>query len=185
MNINGRAATVYFISPGQVNVLGPLDETAGNVQVTLTNRYGTSPPLTVRIANYLPAFYAPFGEATGLRVTAVALDGTYVGKVGLDPRVTRAARPGEIIQVFATGFGPTTPATPSDVIFMGAPTLVNRPRITIGGREATFVGNGNLVAPGLYQFNVTIPDLADGDHAIVAEAGGATSSPRVFLSVGR
>jgi hypothetical protein len=24
----------------------------------------------------------------------------------------------------------------------------------------------------LYQFNVTIPDLADGDHAVTAEVGG-------------
>ena len=62
---------------------------------------------------------------------------------------------------------------------------MNKPRITIGGRDATFVGNGNLVGPGLYQFNITVPDLADGDHAIVAEAGGARSSTTVFLSIRR
>lgn len=71
------------------------------------------------------------------------------------------------------------------MIFAGAPEVVSRPRITIGGREAAFIGNGNLVGPGLYQFNVTIPDLADGDHAIVAEAGGARSSATVFLTVRR
>ncbi|MBI2688114.1 MAG: SBBP repeat-containing protein [Acidobacteria bacterium] len=185
VSLNGRPATVYFISPGQVNVLAPLDDTTGNVQVTLTNRYGASPPIQVRKANYLPAFYAPFGEASGLRVTVVGLDGTYIGKVGLDPRVTRAARPGEIVQIYATGFGPTNPAAPSDTIFSGAPQVVNPPRITIGGRDATFIGNGNLVAAGLYQFNVTIPDLADGDHAIVAQAGGATSLANVFISVRR
>ncbi|MBI1895772.1 MAG: SBBP repeat-containing protein [Acidobacteria bacterium] len=185
VSINGRAATMYFVSPGQVNVLAPLDDTTGNVEVTLTNRYGSSPPIQVRKTNYLPSFYAPFGESSGLRVTVVGLDGTYIGKVGLDPRVTRAARPGEIVQIYATGFGPTSPAAPSDTTFSGAPQLVNAPRITIGGRDAAFVGNGNLVAPGLYQFNVTIPDLADGDHAIVAEAGGARSSANVFISVQR
>jgi uncharacterized protein (TIGR03437 family) len=185
VSVNGRPATIYFVSPGQVNVLAPLDDTTGNVQVTLTNRYGTSAAIQVRKANYLPAFYAPFGESTGLRVTAVALDGTLLGKVGLDPRVTRAARPGEIVQIYATGFGPTNPAAPSDSTFAGAPTIANAPRITIGGRDATFVGNGNLVAPGLYQFNVTIPDVADGDHAIIATTGGATSSSTVFLSVRR
>jgi uncharacterized protein (TIGR03437 family) len=185
VSINGLPAAVFFVSPGQVNVLAPLDDTTGNVQVTLTNRYGTSPAIQVRKSNFLPAFYAPFGESTGLRVTAVALDGTLLGKPGLDPRVPRPARPGEIIQLFATGFGPTNPPAPSNVIFSGAPEVVNRPRITIGGREATFIGNGNLVAPGLYQFNVTIPDLADGDHPIIAEAGGARSSATVFLSVRR
>lgn len=183
--INGRAATVYFVSPGQVNVLAPLDDTTGNVEVVLSNRYGTSPAITVRKGAALPAFYAPFGEASGLRVTAVALDGTLVGKPGLDPRVTRGARPGEILQVYATGFGATEPAVASDVIFAGAPQVVTAPRITIGGREATFIGRGNLVGPGLYQFNVTVPDLADGDHAIIAEAGGARSPANVFLTVRR
>jgi uncharacterized protein (TIGR03437 family) len=183
VSVNGRAATVYFVSPGQVNVLTPLDETTGDVQVTLTNRYGTSVAVQVHKQNYLPAFYAPFGDASGLQVTAVGLDGTYIGKTGVDPRVTRGAHPGEIIQMFATGFGPTTPAVPSDTIFTGIPQVANPPRITIGGREATFVGTGNLVGPGLYQFNVTVPDLADGDHAIVAEAGGVSSSPTVFLAV--
>lgn len=185
VTINGKPATIYFVSPGQVNVLAPLDTATGNVEIVLTNRYGTSAALQVRKANYLPAFYAPFGESTGLRVTAVALDGALVGKVGLDPRVTRGARPGEILQMFATGFGPTNPAAPSDLIFSGAPVVANATTITIGGKAATFAGNGNLVAPGLYQFNVTIPDLADGDHAINATAGGATSAVNVFLSVKR
>lgn len=185
VTINGKPATIYFVSPGQVNVLAPLDTATGNVDVVLSNRYGTSAPLQVRKANYLPAFYAPFGESTGLRVTAVALDGTLLGKVGLDPRVPRGVRPGEIVQIYATGFGPTTPAAPSDLIFSGAPVVANPPSITIGGRAATFAGNGNLVAPGLYQFNVTIPDLADGDHAIVATTQGASSAANVFLSVKR
>src|SRR3569832_2155544 len=167
---------MYFISPDQVNVLPPLDTATGDVQLSVTTRYGTSLPFTVRKANYLPAFYAPFGESTGLRVTAVALDGTLVGKVGLDPRVPRAAKPGEIVQVFATGFGPTNPAAPSDLVVSGAPPLTTAPRIAIGGKDAAFIGNGNLVAPGLYQFNVTIPDLADGDHAIIGITGGATSA---------
>jgi uncharacterized protein (TIGR03437 family) len=86
--------------------------------------------------------------------------------------------------VFATGFGPTNPAAPSDMIVAGIPDVVNRPKITIGGKEATFLGNGNLVLAGLYQFNVTVPvDLADGDHAFIAEVAGVTSSPTVFLSV--
>lgn len=183
VQINGRPATIYFVSPGQVNVLAPLDDTTGNVEVTLTNRYGTSVALQVAKQKYLPAFYAPFGEASGLRVTAVGLDGAYIGKTGLDPRVTRGARPGEVVQFFATGFGPTDPPVASDQIFSGAPPLVTAPRITIGGREADIIGNGNLVGPGLYQFNMTIPNLADGDHAIVAEVGGVSSSPTVFLTV--
>jgi uncharacterized protein (TIGR03437 family) len=185
VRINNRPATVYFISPGQVNVLAPLDDTTGPVQVTLTTQYGTSPALQATESAVLPAFYAPFGETKGLSVTAVALDGTLLGKPGLDPRVGRPVRPGEVVQFFATGFGRTNPIAPSDTIFAGAPEVVARPRITIGGREASIIGNGNLVGAGLYQFNLTIPDLADGDHAIVAEIGNARSLATVFLAVRR
>jgi uncharacterized protein (TIGR03437 family) len=185
VRINGRPATMYFISPSQVNVLGPLDDTTGNVQLTVTNADGTSLAFEVRKSDVLPAFYAPFGTAAGLRVTAVALDGTLVGALGVDPRVTRGVRPGEVVQFFATGFGRTNPAAASDVIFAGAPELAVRPRITIGGREASIIGNGNLVSPGLYQFNVTIPDLADGEHPIIAEIGSARSLSTVTLSVRR
>jgi uncharacterized protein (TIGR03437 family) len=61
--------------------------------------------------------------------------------------------------------------------------VVNPPHITIGGKDASFIGTGNLVAPGLYQFNVTIPDLADGDFPIIADIGGVRSSATVFLTV--
>ncbi|MBK5293860.1 MAG: SBBP repeat-containing protein [Acidobacteriia bacterium] len=185
VSINGRTPAVFFVSPGQVNVLAPLDDTIGNVQVTLTNVNGTSPPFQIRKSDILPAFYAPFGEGNRLMVTAVALDGTLVGKPGVDPRPVRPARPGEIVQFFATGFGRTTPPAPSDQIFLGAPELIVAPRITIGGRDAALLGKGNLVSPGLYQFNLTIPDLADGDHAIVAEIGTVRSPSTVFLAVRR
>ena len=153
--------------------------------MTLTNPYGTSPPFPVRRSAVLPAFYAPFGEAKGLMVTAVALDGTLVGKVGVDPRVTRGARPGEIIQFYATGFGLTNPPQPSDKIFVGAPEVVNRPLITVGGTEMPIIGNGNLVGAGLYQFNGTIPDLQNGDHVILAEINGVTSLATVYLTIQR
>lgn len=183
VTINGKPATLYFVSPSQVNVLAPLDTATGNVQLVLSNKYGTSLAIQVNKGNVLPAFYAPFGEASGLRVTAVGLDGAYVGKVGVDPRVTRGAKPGEILQVFATGFGATNPPAPSDSTFLGAPAVVTPPRITIGGTNASFIGTGNLVAPGLYQFNITIPDLADGDYPIIADIGGVRSSATVFLTI--
>ena len=185
VRINNKPATTYFVSPGQVNVLAPLEDVTGPVQVTLTNPYGTSPALNVTAGAVLPAFYAPFGESKGLQVTAVALDGTLVGKPGIDPRVGRPMRPGEVVQFFATGFGKTNPVAPSDVIFTGAPEVVTKPRITIGGREASIIGNGNLVGAGLYQFNLTIPDLPDGDHVIQAEIGTVRSLGTVFLAVKR
>ncbi|MCL5743289.1 MAG: hypothetical protein M1541_05075, partial [Acidobacteria bacterium] len=105
IDVNGRPATVYFISPQQVNILPPLDEAIGDIRVTLRNDAGVTSPFQVLKSVLLPAFYAPFGDDRGLAMTAVALDGTLIGTPGLDPRVHRSARPGELVLVFATGFG--------------------------------------------------------------------------------
>ncbi|MCC7343193.1 MAG: hypothetical protein IT170_19075 [Bryobacterales bacterium] len=191
VSVNGKAATVSFVSPGQVNVLVPTDIGTGTMNVTVTNANGESAPLAVTGAAVKPAFYAPFAQNNRLFVTAVATQlqngqPVYVGKQGVDPRVTRGARPGEILQVFGTGFGATNPVVPTTQIVSGAPAITSQVRIRFGETVATFAGSGNLVAAGLYQFNVTVPaTLADGDYPLIAEVGGVTSSSNVYITVQR
>ncbi|MCC7343192.1 MAG: hypothetical protein IT170_19070 [Bryobacterales bacterium] len=186
VKINNKEAPVYYVSPGQVNVLAPLDDAVGDVQVVVSNINGDSAPLTIRRAAAAPAFFTPFAQNNRFFVTAVALDGTILGKVGVDPRARRAARPGETIQIFGSGFGATNPPAPTERLVTGSPALAAKPTIRVGEATADFAGNGNLISSGVYQFNVTIPaSLADGDHAIVATAGGATSANTVFISVAR
>jgi uncharacterized protein (TIGR03437 family) len=185
VTINGRSAPIYFVSPTQVNLLGPLDDTLGNVPVVVRNSAGESLPFTVRKTAALPSFYAPFAANGRFYVTAVALDGTLVGKPGLDPRVQRGARPGEVLLLFASGFGRTEPAVPVDRVPTGAPALVQRPVLRLAGRVLEFAGNGNLVAPGLYQFNVTVPDLPAGEYLLTADVAGQASAPSVYLTIER
>jgi uncharacterized protein (TIGR03437 family) len=170
-----------------VNILAPADDAVGDgIQVVVRNANGESAPVGVRKQRFFPSFYSPFAQSDRLFVTAVSLTGEYVGKQGLDPRVTRGARPGEILQIFGTGFGPTTPAADPTLIVSGAPAVNTPPVIRIGDAQARFLGTGNLVAAGLYQFNITVPDsLPTGDHAIVAEVDGIRSAANVFLTVQR
>ena len=57
------------------------------------------------------------------------------------------------------------------------------PVVTIGGAQATVVFAG-LVAPGEYQFNVTVPaSLANGDQPIMATYGGLTTQAGTLLTV--
>ncbi|MBL8211562.1 MAG: hypothetical protein JNK87_12650 [Bryobacterales bacterium] len=186
VTINNRPATMFFISPGQINVLSPNDVGTGPVNVVVTNAAGASQAFATTAVAAKPAFYAPFAQEGRFFVTAVALDGTYVGKRGADPRVTRGARPGEVLQVFATGFGATNPVVSTTQIFSGAPAVVAPVRIRFGETVATVAGNGNLVAPGLYQFNVTVPaTLQNGDVQLFAEVGGVTSSNAVYVTIER
>jgi uncharacterized protein (TIGR03437 family) len=186
VSVNNRPATIFFVSPGQINILTPNDDATGDVSVVVRNANGESAPVTVRKTAVKPAFYAPFGADGRLYVTAVALDGTLVGKGGTDPRVRRAARPGEVILVFGTGFGPTNPVVATDQVVSGAPAITTPVRIRFGETVASFAGTGNLVAAGLYQFNVTVPaTLANGDYPLIAEVGGVISSGNVYLAIQR
>jgi len=191
VSVNGKPATVSFVSPVQVNVLTPTDIGTGTMNVVLTNANGESAPVAVTATAVKPAFYAPFAQNSRFFVTAVATQlqngqPVYVGKQGVDPRVTRGARPGEILQVFGTGFGATNPVVPTTQIVSGAPAITSQVRIRFGETVATFAGSGNLVAAGLYQFNVTVPGtLADGDYPLIAEVGGVTSSSNVYITVQR
>jgi uncharacterized protein (TIGR03437 family) len=56
--------------------------------------------------------------------------------------------------------------------------------IRIGALPADVVFSG-LSAAGLYQFNVTIPNVADGDHDVVATVGGARTQPLARIRVER
>ena len=57
-------------------------------------------------------------------------------------------------------------------------------QITIGGLTAS-VASSDLVEAGLYQFNVTVPSLPNGDAAVVATIGGVSSGTGVSLTVGQ
>jgi uncharacterized protein (TIGR03437 family) len=55
-------------------------------------------------------------------------------------------------------------------------------QITIGGQSAS-VAYAGLTGSGLYQFNVTVPSLADGDAAVVATIGGVATHTGVSITV--
>lgn len=186
VKINNLPATIYFVSPGQINVLAPIDAATGDVPVVVTTPNGESAPIMVRRAAAAPAFYTPFSQASRFFITAVGLDGSILGKVSADPRVTRPARPGETIAIFGSGFGATNPVYPTDRVVVGTPEVVTTPTIRFGEATGTILGKGNLVAAGLYQFNVTIPaSVPEGDVVVTAEINGIRSSTNVFLTIAR
>ena len=60
--------------------------------------------------------------------------------------------------------------------------LANPVQFTIGGQPAS-VAYAGLVGAGLYQFNVAVPNIANGDAAIVAQIGGAQTQTGVSITV--
>lgn len=185
VKINNRDAAVYFISPGQVNVLAPDDNATGAVTVTVSNSRGTSAPATATYQAYAPALFT-FDPQNHIYPAAVYPNGSYVGKAGLfgSAAATTPPAPGDRLLLFGTGFGATVEAVDPMVTYTGATPLAagNDLRITIGGQAAP-VEYAGLTGNGLYQFNIVVPNVADGDQTLVARIGGQSSQSTLRLTV--
>ncbi|MEK7407883.1 MAG: choice-of-anchor D domain-containing protein [Acidobacteriota bacterium] len=185
VKVNNRDALVYYISPTQLNVLAPSDGATGTVSVTVTNALGTSAAAQATYLRYAPAFFE-FDPRNRIYPAAVHPDGTYVGPPGLfgTAATTAPARQGGRILLFGTGFGPTNPAADPALLLGGAVPLAtpNDLRILVGGIPATLEFAG-MVSSGLYQFNIVVPDVPDGDQTLVAEIGGQRSQSTLRLAV--
>ena len=80
-------------------------------------------------------------------------------------------------------FGDTDPPSPSGQAIETPAALANPLTMRIGGVDVqpSFAG---LVATGVYQFNVTVPDsTADGNIPVVATIGGISTPGTAFIPV--
>jgi uncharacterized protein (TIGR03437 family) len=155
------------------------------LQVTVTTAAGTSVPVTVNSLQYSPAFFPwPNSQpvATHLDYTLAAKNGTFPGTS------TVAAKPGEVIVLWGTGFGPTSPAAPFGVAIPGTATYntASAVVVTINGTPVpVYFGTATLAAgyAGLYQMGVTVPDsFPNGDYALIANINGA-ATPTATLTI--
>ncbi len=178
--VNGKSAYVYYISPGQINILTPPDAMSGPVKVVVSNNGQTTAPYFALVQTLSPSFFV--FDAT--HVAGVHLNGTDIGPVTLAPGAT-PARLGETVALFANGFGPTSVAVAGGSETQSG-TLAPLPAIQIGG-IAAIVQFAGLVAPGEFQFNVVIPSpLANGDQPITtATYGGVSPRSRAHRSRSR
>jgi len=184
VSVNGQPAYMEYVSAGQINVLAPNID-AGPVQVTVTNSLGTSAAFSSTSAIYGPAFFQwpnSYAVATYTNYKFAVKDGEF-------PSVTTVpAKPGDVLILWGTGFGPTTPAAPVGDLTPanGTTYLTSDPvTVTVGGISATVYGTA--LAPGyagLYQVAIQVPASApNGDLPVVAKIGGVSSPVTTLLTV--
>jgi uncharacterized protein (TIGR03437 family) len=183
VTIDGIPAYLYYISSNQINFIVP-DVGFGTRQVVVKNSAGTSAAYAVTSSQYGPAFFPwPANQAVATRqdFTWAVKDGTFAGVS------TRAAKPGEVIILWGTGFGPTTPAAPFGVQTPADQTYSTStlPQVIINNLPVTVYGAA--LAPGnagLYQVAIQVPEsLADGDYPVRATIGGVQSPDGIVLAV--
>jgi uncharacterized protein (TIGR03437 family) len=183
VQVGSKPAFVEFIRGDQINVQAP-DVGSGPVPVTVTTANGTSTAFTATVVQQAPAFFV----WPGSQAIATHLDGTYAVKSGTFAGLTTvAAKPGDIITLWGTGFGPTTPLVAAGIQVPSAPLHLTASPVSVKIGTVDAPQFGCALAPtfaGLYQVNIQVPaSMADGDYPIVATIAGVTSPDGVILSV--
>ena len=190
VTINGKAAYLIYVSPTQINLQAPDDAATGPVPVVVTTANGNASS-TVTLAQFGPSF--SLFDTTHVAGIILRPDGsgtqgggTYdiLGPTGNSLGYpTVAAGPGDIVELFGVGLGPTSPTEAAGQAFSGAAPAVNPVYLLINGVRVTpeFAG---LSSAGLFQINVIIPPgLGTGDLSLLAGVGGAQTPTGVVISL--
>lgn len=177
IKVDGKAAPLHFISPGQLNFQVPTGIRAGWVPVEVQGPFGTDLAYAYNTAE-APGLFQFNGEG---QIAAVHASGQPVM-----PSVAGGlpAKVGQIISIFGTGFGATSPRVESGVIYSGAAPLVAKGavEVTVGGVPAIvhFIG---LSGAGLNQMNLQVPVAPAGNHEILMTINGVSVQFGGYITV--
>ena len=180
---NGKPGYLTYISPTQINVLAP-EVSAGTASILVTNLGANSGIVNVPSSLTGPAFFLWPGN----QPVATRQDYTYAVKAGTFTTLnTVAAKPGDVIVLWGTGFGAATPTPPPGVPVPGDKlySTSGAPTVTINGVSTTVYGAALTSGyAGLYQVAIQVPtSLPDGDWPIIATVGGISSPTGVLITV--
>lgn len=176
---NGTPAPLIYTSTAQVAAVVPYSVFGSAAQVTVTYQGQTSTSLFVGVASSAPGVFTLDSSGKG-QAAAVNQDGS-INTAGTP------AKSGDIISIFVTGEGQTSPNGVD-----GKPATFPYPKpnlpvtVTIGGQTATplYAGGAPGEVAGLMQVNVQIPNgIQTGSVPLVVQVGSVSSQPGVTVAV--
>ena len=190
VSIDGNPAYLSYVSPQQINLQVPDDANLGTVSVVVTTAAGSTTAYAT-----LNTFAPSFSLLDSTHVSGIILRSDKSGHYGggsydiLGPTgnslgyPTVAARPGDQVELFAVGLGPTTPVVHAGQVFSGAAPINDTLTLFINNIAVTTTFAG-LSSAGIYQVNLTIPQgLGDGELPLQALIGGMQSQPGVVIDL--
>ena len=164
VSVNGVAAPLYYVSPGQLNVQVPYEASVNGTATLQINNNGQATSQTFVVAAAAPGI---FTDQTG----AIVPDGTAIR--------------GQTTTLYMTGTGSMTPPIPTGASPAAGTPIANLPQpeqtttLTIGGVPAAidFIGvPAGLV--GVTQINFQVPNgVGIGAQSVVVTVGGLSSAP--------
>jgi uncharacterized protein (TIGR03437 family) len=187
VTIGGLNTYIEYVSPGQVNVQAPLALNPGLQQMVVSTGAGQSANYSVNVANTAPGLYAPSIFSVGGKqyVGAQHRDGTWVMPAGAVAGFTSSpAKAGETITLYGVGFGQVNPQqTDGQQVQNANNSLTTALTIFFGPSQATITYDG-LIPPylGLYQFNVTVPNVASNNLVPLTFILGSSSGAQTLYT---
>lgn len=182
--LNDQPVPLYFVSPGQINFLVPMntpDNGRADIQVIRPSTGEILAASSVEVAKVSPALFINGSSDQG-QISALNEDNS-VNSAG------NPATKGQVIQLFGAGQGFIANAPPDGAVATGLLPTDEKPRVVMG---TDFVRDEDVqysgLAPGLvgvWQINVKIPDNVFGGAGPVAVLVQLKSVPSNFGFGGR
>jgi uncharacterized protein (TIGR03437 family) len=188
--VNGVPAPLYYVSRQQINFEMPYSAATtqiSTVQVVSSNGIaGNTRSVQAVSMNPHVLVWAPVQAAGGYAIVVNAVDNTLslpAADTGMSYN-PRPSQPGEVITIYCTGLGQTTPAAQTGQPATSIPIL-NTGAVTVtfgsGSSQVSVQSSFSGLTPtlvGLYQVNVTIPaNVPTGSSVPVSVTlGGVTSN---------
>lgn len=178
VRVAGRDCYIQYASPAQVNVLLPATLEPGNQPLEIETPNGHA-QTTVTITAISPALFTWPLDGKTYAAAVLADGGVYAGRPGmLLGAHSRAARAGDIVELYAAGMGAPAERHPEGEALQRPFPLANwdHVQLEIGGRPAPVLYVGMTFA-GVYQVNVQVPDgTPAGDQSITLRVGTAQAA---------
>ncbi len=164
VTVDGVAAPLYYISPGQLNIQIPYATAPNSTAAVNINNSGHVTTRTINVASAAPGIFVDRNSA---------------------PVPTTSAARGKIGTLFITGAGQVTPPVPTGAAPSSGTPLASLPKptqnatVTVGGVQAPiqFIGIPYGLV-GVTQVNYQIPTgIGIGTQPVVVTIGAVSSAP--------
>jgi uncharacterized protein (TIGR03437 family) len=182
---------IAFVDPTQINAQLPQFSGTGPIGVTVIlnpggmNAIPSAMGTFNSLQSFAPAFFL-YPNSTSIAAEE-ALTGTIVADAGVYSGAG-PAKPGDLVSLFATGFGDTNPAVATGQLATGQATITQPVTVQIGGvtlaqSDVQYAGLSPGSISGLYQFNVRIPATTPNGDIPVAITIGGVQTPAATIAV--
>jgi uncharacterized protein (TIGR03437 family) len=147
--MNGIAAPLIFVSPGQINAQVPWEISGGSISTQVVANGALSNTVTAASGPAAPGVFTMDQSGSGQGAVLIAAVGHLAAASGsVTGRLSRPVLPGEHISIYCTGLGAVSnpPSSGAPAPSEQLSTTMSTPTVTIGGIPATVVFSG--LAPG-------------------------------------